>query len=63
MLRHVQKMLLDIAVDLAQQTPISHTAGKIAIGDGTLGIHLGEKVVTTDLGAGTKESVRASSKK
>lgn len=56
-------MLLDIAVDLAQQTPISHTAGKIAIGDGTLGIHLGEKVVTTDLGAGTKESVRASSKK
>lgn len=59
MLRHVQKMLLDIAVDLAQQTPVSHAAGKIAIGDGALGIHLGEKIVATDLAASTNESVRA----
>lgn len=44
-------MLLDIAVDLTQQTPVSHAAGKIAIGDGALGIHLGEKIVPTDLGA------------
>lgn len=49
LLRHLQKMLLDIAVNLVQQTCISHAAGKIAIGDSTLGIHLGEKVVTTDL--------------
>lgn len=54
-------MLLDIAVNLAQQTPVSHAVGKIAIGDGALGIHLGEKIVATDLGASTKESVRASS--
>ncbi len=54
-------MLLDIAVDLTQQMPVSHAAGKIAIGDGALGIHLGEKIVPTDLGASTKELVRASS--
>lgn len=40
LVRYLQQVLLDVPVDLADKTCVAHAAGKVAIGDGTLAVHL-----------------------
>lgn len=47
--RHLQKVVLDVGVHLGQNSGISHRAGKVTEGDGVLGVHLSEQVVTANL--------------
>lgn len=42
-------MFLDVAVDLGEQTDVRHAAGKVAIGNGILGVHLREQEVPANL--------------
>lgn len=54
LLRDLQKMFLDVAVNLGEQTNICHAAGKVAIRNGILRVHLREEEVSANLRGDTE---------